>query len=300
MSQVLRRSTNLISRQLDDERLLFDSSGRAHRLDAAMAAVWDACDGSRTASDVVTATDLDREQVDHAVDALRGVGLLEGGSAVSRRVVLRAGAVAGGAAVALPMLTSIVAPVAAAAASTSGGGGTGSTNTPPPGSVDYSSLSGDTGDGYYVGQNPGGFEQIDSQVFPVNTTGTLTGVALNVDYFGGDHNGTLRATLCVDTPAGPGTELQSATFNSASLPTFTFGGSGEFVTVYFTFAAGVPVTAGQTYQLKLSIDQTDPTATDLWETPSTDNSYTFYYSFDGGTTYNAQTGQSAQLATYVQ
>ena len=107
-----RRSGRVIERTLDGETVVYDLDGdRITHLDAATAAVWQACDGRTDVEGVAAATGQTRAQVADALVRLDDAGLLASG--LSRRQLLaRAGAVAW----AVPLI-SIAAPAAAAAAS---------------------------------------------------------------------------------------------------------------------------------------------------------------------------------------
>ncbi|HEX8089009.1 MAG TPA: PqqD family protein [Blastocatellia bacterium] len=120
------RTEGLVVQHLNDELLVYDQDRhKAHCLNHTAALVWRQCDGKSTASDI--AGKLSREVkggvstdvVWLALDQLSKTHLLkqrvtseEGG--VSRREVMRRIGI--GAAVALPIVTSIVAPKASQAA----------------------------------------------------------------------------------------------------------------------------------------------------------------------------------------
>jgi hypothetical protein len=128
------RTEGLIVRKLDDEVLIYDRDGdRATCLNAFAADVWERCDGRTTPATLARTLARERSQVVEesavrlALDELSRAGLLEpdGNTAPSRygesrREVLRKLGV--GAAVAVPMITSIVVPTMADAASCLGFG----------------------------------------------------------------------------------------------------------------------------------------------------------------------------------
>jgi len=112
------RSKNLIVQEVDDEVLVYDTErDKAHRLNAAAAAIWRRCDGRREVRDL--AADMPEDVVVLALQQLQKASLLEGelpqGAArMSRRAIART---IGIAAIALPVITTIVAPTPAQAAS---------------------------------------------------------------------------------------------------------------------------------------------------------------------------------------
>jgi hypothetical protein len=127
------RTEDLIVQEMADEVLVYDQRRhQAHCLNETAARVWRGLDGQSTARQV--AARLSRQQgvevsaavVELAVDQLRRSGLLSGPLAenttgdVSRRAMLKRVGV--GAAVALPVVASIVAPRAAQAATCLGPG----------------------------------------------------------------------------------------------------------------------------------------------------------------------------------
>lgn len=126
------RTDGLLTEQLDDELLVYnDDNHQATRLNQTAALVWRHADGTRSIADLVEAL---RPQIDLAdedlvlvtLDQLYEHGLIASGYAprpadqmrLSRRRFIRRVGVVGTAAVALPVVTSIVAPIASAAAST--------------------------------------------------------------------------------------------------------------------------------------------------------------------------------------
>lgn len=121
------RTEDLIVQEMADEVLVYDQRRhQAHCLNETAARVWRGLDGQSTAGQV--AARLSRQQgvdvsaavVELAVDQLRRSGLLNGPlaenptSGVSRRAMLKRVGI--GAAVALPVVASVVAPRAAQAA----------------------------------------------------------------------------------------------------------------------------------------------------------------------------------------
>jgi hypothetical protein len=126
MDEVYRpvaREAELLVEPVDDELLVFDSERQiAHSLNRVAAAVWRACDGSRTVDEIADATGCKREAVELALVELANIELLAGErpavAIVSRRQMLRRTAVVGAAAgLALPVIRSITAPSPALAAS---------------------------------------------------------------------------------------------------------------------------------------------------------------------------------------
>lgn len=117
------RTEGLIVRKLDGEMLVYDRDGdRATCLNPFAAEVWERCDGQTTPAALARALAASRSQVVDevsvrlALDQLRRARLLEPGGdgrisahhRTSRRELLRTLGV--GAAVAVPMVTSIVVP----------------------------------------------------------------------------------------------------------------------------------------------------------------------------------------------
>ena len=117
------RSEGLIVRKLDGEVLVYDRDGdRATCLNPFAAEVWERCDGRTTPAALARAVAasrsdaVDERAVRLALDQLSRARLLEAGSSspssarhgASRRELLRTLGV--GAAVAVPMVTSIVVP----------------------------------------------------------------------------------------------------------------------------------------------------------------------------------------------
>ena len=115
------RRANAISRQLDDELIVYDiETYRAHSLNHTCAAVWKSCDGETTVADMLAnmgrvLPGVDKRLVVLALIELENAGLLvketfsvNKKSSQSRRNALqKMGKVA---AVALPVITSILVP----------------------------------------------------------------------------------------------------------------------------------------------------------------------------------------------
>lgn len=117
------RSAELVVEPVDDELLVFGSERQvAHSLNQVAAAVWRACDGSRSVGEIAQSCGLEREAVELALVELANIDLLVGeppaATSVSRRQLLRRATVVGAAAgFALPVIRSITAPTPAMAAS---------------------------------------------------------------------------------------------------------------------------------------------------------------------------------------
>jgi hypothetical protein len=123
------RQGDLVLKRVAGEMLVYDRrSHQAHCLNPAAAFVWSHCDGQTTVAEMtrLLANELKRpvagEVVWFALDQLRESSLLAespaprpGMNQISRRVLMKRLGIA--AAVAVPLVTSIVAPTAAAAAS---------------------------------------------------------------------------------------------------------------------------------------------------------------------------------------
>ena len=122
------RATGLLVRELDDELLVYDlDSHRAHCLNRTAAMIWNRCDGKNTVAQItenvslMSGSSVPEELILLGLERLKrtrllkdGVAQINGASALTRRDVLRRLGV--GAAVALPLVTSIFAPRAAEAA----------------------------------------------------------------------------------------------------------------------------------------------------------------------------------------
>jgi len=133
----LARSANLIVDTIGDELLVYDThNNRAHSLNAVGAAVWRACDGTRSAAQIAAQTGLNDAAVELALDNLSDIELISGHEriGISRRTALRRITVgAAGLAVALPVIRSISAPTAAMALTT--------TCTPPGDTCNLSTVA---------------------------------------------------------------------------------------------------------------------------------------------------------------
>ena len=72
------RTDDLVTEEVDDELLIYDSTNkRAHALGATAARVWRACDGYSDVSALSEALELDAEVVSQALDELEALELLE-------------------------------------------------------------------------------------------------------------------------------------------------------------------------------------------------------------------------------
>lgn len=122
-----RDASQLVLQELGDELLVYDQRDhKAHSLDGVAAAVFRRCDGRTTVAEAAEAIaaggrPADVALVAAALDELRATGLLESPAprvpALSRRDALRRVGFIAGAAVAIPLVQSIVAPSVAQAAS---------------------------------------------------------------------------------------------------------------------------------------------------------------------------------------
>ena len=121
------RTQGLVVQQLADELLVYDQDRhKAHCLNHTAAMVWEQCDGRSSVKEIAeklsreVEAEVEAEVVMMAVDQLSRTHLLKEAAAgaavggVSRREVIRRIGI--GAAVALPIVTSIVAPKASEAA----------------------------------------------------------------------------------------------------------------------------------------------------------------------------------------
>jgi Coenzyme PQQ synthesis protein D (PqqD) len=123
-NEPLARSADLIVDSIGDELLVYDTrNSRAHSLNNVGAAVWQACDGTRTLEEIAEFTGVDPAAVELALDNLADIELISGHEriGISRRTALRRITVgAAGLAIALPVIRSITAPTAAMAYGMSG------------------------------------------------------------------------------------------------------------------------------------------------------------------------------------
>ena len=122
------RREGLVVQELSGEVLVYDRErNKAHCLNSTAARVWEYCDGKRSVAQIARAIEgeinapVDEDVIWLGVEQLSKSHLLRGGAklpqpkaGVSRREVMRRIGLA--AAVALPVVTSIVAPMAAQAA----------------------------------------------------------------------------------------------------------------------------------------------------------------------------------------
>ena len=123
------REEEILVQELPDEVLVYDlRRHKAHCLNHTAALIWKLCDGRRTAAEVAVATGrelkarVDERVVWHALEQLGKASLLEQRvtlptqmEGLSRRQMMKQLGV--GAAIAIPLITSIIAPTAAQAAS---------------------------------------------------------------------------------------------------------------------------------------------------------------------------------------
>jgi hypothetical protein len=120
--------TNALSRELEDELIVYNSeTHQAHSLNHTAAAVWKACDGKSTVADMATSLEkalpgIDRRLLLVTLIELQAAGLLVKGtfsidrsnSSSRRDMIRKMGKIA---AVALPIVISIVVPTASMALS---------------------------------------------------------------------------------------------------------------------------------------------------------------------------------------
>ena len=113
--------TNALSRQLEDELIVYDlETHQAHSLNPTAAAVWRCCDGKTTVAHMIPRLEKELPGIDKRILLITLVELQNGGllvkstfsidqgSSLSRRDVIRK--IGKAAAVALPVVTSIVVP----------------------------------------------------------------------------------------------------------------------------------------------------------------------------------------------
>jgi hypothetical protein len=143
----LARQDGLLVERVDDELLVFDGDqNHAHVLTPSAARLWELCDGTRCQAELQEESGLEADTVQLALAQLQERGLLAQPAppGISRRGVLRAGAIAGaGVGLGAPLIRSIVAPTPAMATSP-GPGPTGATG-PGPGPTGATGPTGSTG-----------------------------------------------------------------------------------------------------------------------------------------------------------
>jgi coenzyme PQQ synthesis protein D (PqqD) len=125
------RADQLIVKELTDETLIYDlKNDKAYCLNSTAALVWKSCDGENSIAEInlslakETKVAVDEKLVWLALDQLASLDLLEKApttptvfAGISRRQIMK---IAGVAAIALPVVTSIIAPTPAQAASNIG------------------------------------------------------------------------------------------------------------------------------------------------------------------------------------
>jgi hypothetical protein len=119
------RTEGIISEFVDDDVVVYDAASQtAHSLSAAVASVWEVCDGNRTAQQIADQCSLEQALVARAISELGECGLLDDGplelasSGISRREAARRLAKVGGAALVGPLIYSVAVPAAYAVGST--------------------------------------------------------------------------------------------------------------------------------------------------------------------------------------
>lgn len=100
------------------ELLVYDvQTNAAHHLDRDAAAVWDACDGSRSTAEIAAVAGLSVDAVAGTLGRLADLALVTDTPRHTRGELLRRSLIGAGALAALPVIRSISAPEAAQAAS---------------------------------------------------------------------------------------------------------------------------------------------------------------------------------------
>ena len=126
-----KKQEDLVVQEIGDETIIYDERrNHAHRLNRMAALVWSHCDGQRSAADLAamlqreTDARVTEDMVWLALNRLEKEQLLqealvrpEDAVRITRRDVLRKAAVAGGAALLIPVVQSVVAPTPAMALS---------------------------------------------------------------------------------------------------------------------------------------------------------------------------------------
>ena len=119
------RIEGIVAEWVDDDLVIYDQlSQTAHSLSAAVANVWEVCDGQHSADEIARQLSLEPAMVARALEELSECGLLDDGSAIvpgiSRREAAKKFAKVGGVAFSAPLIYSVAIGPATAAAS--GGG----------------------------------------------------------------------------------------------------------------------------------------------------------------------------------
>ena len=126
-AQPTARTAQLVIQDAGDELVLYDERAHtAHALSPVAAAVWRACDGSRSPGLIARSTGLEADVVEQALEDLSERQLLEltEPAVISRRQATKRIAQLGGAAFAAPLIYSVAIGPAIAAASACGATGT--------------------------------------------------------------------------------------------------------------------------------------------------------------------------------
>jgi hypothetical protein len=116
------RTESVVTKRVDDELIVYDgASHQAHCLFGAAVSVWEHCDGERSMEEIGRELALAPELVEQAVGELSRCGLLDEGPVPVQHYSRREAAVklakVGGAALAAPLIYSVVIPSSAAALS---------------------------------------------------------------------------------------------------------------------------------------------------------------------------------------
>jgi hypothetical protein len=125
------RIEDIVAEWVDDDLVIYDQlSQTAHSLSAAVANVWEVCDGQHSADEIARQLSLEPAMVARALEQLSECALLDDGSAIvpgiSRRAAAKKFAKVGGLAFSAPLIYSVAIGPATAAAS---GGGCATTGT---------------------------------------------------------------------------------------------------------------------------------------------------------------------------
>lgn len=118
-----RRIDDLVVEHTDDEVLVYDlRTNEAHHLDPLASDVWLACDEAESIDDLATRAGTTPTIAAATVERLAALDLVDRPAGLTRRQTLERTVLVGTAAVALPVIKSIVAPSAARAATMGGPG----------------------------------------------------------------------------------------------------------------------------------------------------------------------------------
>src|ERR1700678_3587640 len=84
------RSEGVVTERVGEDLVIYDEHSKsAHSLSAAVAAVWELCDGELSSAAIADRSGLEPELVVRAIQELDACGLLDNGPAIDRRFLSR-------------------------------------------------------------------------------------------------------------------------------------------------------------------------------------------------------------------